>query len=206
MKVVVATRNQHKLVELRRMLADVDLELVGLDDVAPDAGDLREEEDSFRGNALSKARQAVELSGLPALADDSGLEVDALDGAPGVFSARYAGEHGDSAANTAKLLENLRGIPAEKRSARFRCVIALVEPAAAGEGRGVERTFDGTCEGQIAFEAAGTGGFGYDPVFYLPERGVTIAQISDAEKDAISHRGRAVAALRSALLEESLTA
>jgi len=194
-RVVVATRNQHKLVELRRMLACTGVELLSLDEVAPDAGELREEEDSFRGNALSKARQAYALSGLPALADDSGLEVDALDGAPGVYSARYAGEQSDSAANRAKLLASLKAIPEERRGARFRCVIALVEAVGSEDGELLERTFDGSCEGMIALEPAGSGGFGYDPLFFLPDRQLTVAQISDAEKDEISHRGRAVAAL-----------
>lgn len=193
-KVVLATRNQHKLIELRRMLEATGVELVGLDEVAPDGPELIEKEDTFAGNARSKARQAAALADLPALADDSGLEVDALGGAPGVRSARYAGSHGDTAANTALVLEKLAGVPDEERTARFRCVIALYDPTSDGEGR--ERLFEGTCEGRIGHELRGKGGFGYDPVFLIPERGLTVAQLSDAEKDAISHRGQAVSKLK----------
>jgi len=201
-RIVVASRNEHKLRELRRMLVDADVELLGLDDVAPEAPELTEEEETFRGNALSKAYQAAALVGAVAMADDSGLEVDALDGAPGVRSARFAGGHGDAAANTALLLEKLQGVADEDRTARFRCVIALVDPKR-DDGTGqFEITFDGTCEGRIAHEPRGSGGFGYDPVFFLPERGLTVAEISDADKDEISHRGRAVAKLRAFLLEE----
>lgn len=201
-KVVLATRNQHKLIELRRMLAETGVELLGLDDVVPNGPELLEEEDSFEGNALSKARQAAALSALPTLADDSGLEVDALDGAPGIHSARFSGTHGNTAANTALLLEKLRKVPDDSRSARFRCVIALVDPESGGESIG-EQFFEGVCEGRIAREPRGKGGFGYDPVFYLPQRGVTIAELADHEKDEISHRGRAVMRLKDYLLKTS---
>lgn len=199
-KIVLASRNQHKLIEIRRMLADTNVELVGLDEIAPDGPELAEDEDSFLGNARSKAQQAAAIAGLPALADDSGLEVDALDGEPGIHSARFAGAHGDTAANTALLLERLQGVADEERSARFRCVIVLVDPEDPEDG---EIFFDGTCEGRIGRKPRGEGGFGYDPVFFLPERGVTVAQLSDHEKDEISHRGQAVARLRSYLLSTS---
>jgi XTP/dITP diphosphohydrolase len=184
---VLATRNRDKVRELGRMLTGVGIEIVGLDDVAPGSDELHEDEDSFVGNALSKARQAVALTGLPALADDSGLEVDALDGAPGIWSARFAGAHGDYQANNALLLARMSEVPDELRTARFRCVVALVDPES-----GLERTFEGTCEGVIARAPRGRGGFGYDPLFLLPDRGRTVAELPPAEKDAISHRGRAV--------------
>jgi len=186
-RMVLATRNRDKVRELGRMLTGVGIEIVGLDDVAPGSDELHEDEDSFVGNALSKARQAVALTGLPALADDSGLEVDALDGAPGIWSARFAGTHGDYQANNALLLERMSEVPDELRTARFRCVVALVDPES-----GLERTFEGTCEGVIARAPRGRGGFGYDPLFLLPDRGRTVAELPPAEKDAISHRGRAV--------------
>ncbi len=194
-RVVLASRNRHKVRELGRMLEDVGIELVGLDEVAPAAPELVEEGETFAENAVSKAHQAAELTGMPALADDSGLEVDALGGAPGVYSARFAGTHGDTEANNDLLLEKLEGLPDAERTARFRCVIALVDPAA-----GLERTFEGTCEGRIAHERRGQGGFGYDPLFYLPDRGQTVAQLPPAEKDRISHRGNAVRRLREFLL------
>lgn len=189
-RIVLATRNRHKLIELRRLLDAVGVELVGLDEAAPGSPELVEDAETFAGNARSKARQAAAVTGLTALADDSGLEVDALGGAPGVRSARFAGGHGDAKANTALLLERLRGVPDAARTARFRCVIALFDPAT-----GEERLFEGACEGRIAHAERGHGGFGYDPVFFLPDRGLTVAELEDREKDAISHRGRAVARL-----------
>ncbi len=198
LRIVLASRNQHKLIELRRMLDDTEVELIGLDEAAPGSPELTEEEDTFAGNAMSKAKQAGYLTGLPALADDSGLEVDALDGAPGVRSARFAGGHGDSEANTALLLEKLHDVPTEDRAARFRCVAALFELGVDG-AEPVEHLFDGICEGQIGHEPRGSGGFGYDPVFVLPDRNVTVAQLTDDEKDTISHRGRAIRKLRAFL-------
>jgi XTP/dITP diphosphohydrolase len=197
-RLVVATRNRHKLIELRRMLEPSGVLVVGLDEVAPDAPELVEDADTFAENARSKARQVVAITGLPALADDSGLEVDALGGAPGVYSARFAGNHGDARANTALLLERLRDVPDEARAARFRCVIAFADPA-----QGIELLFEGTCEGRIAHEERGQGGFGYDPVFLLPDRGLTVAQLGDDEKDSISHRGHAVRRLAAYLCSTS---
>jgi len=179
------------------MFTDLGIELVGLDAVAPDAPELVEEEDTFEGNAVSKAEQAAEITGLTVLADDSGLEVDALDGAPGVHSARFSGSHGDYLANNNLLLEKMQGVADERRTARFRCVIALIDPKT-----GLRRTFDGACEGRITHEPRGEGGFGYDPLFLLPERGLTIAQLPPEEKDAISHRGNAVRKLVEFLREQ----
>lgn len=195
-RILLATRNRHKLRELGRMFAGLDIELVGLDDAAPGAPELLEEEDTFVGNALSKARQAAELTGMIVLADDSGLEVDALDGAPGVHSARFSGAHGDYQANNDLLLEKMRDVPDELRTARFRCVIALLDVES-----GLERVFDGSCEGRIAHEPSGEGGFGYDPLFFLPDRGLTVAQLPPDEKDGMSHRGNAVRKLMGFLKE-----
>jgi XTP/dITP diphosphohydrolase len=197
-RVVVATRNRGKLRELVPLFEEPDvhlhdLELVTIDELAPDA-ELREDALTFEENALAKARQAAVATGLPALADDSGLEVDALSGAPGVHSARYAGVGASDAANNAKLLEALRGVPPERRGARYRCVAAFVDPA-----RGVELTRAGACEGSLLEAPRGTGGFGYDPLFLVLDRGLTMAEIPLAEKNRLSHRAAAFRALAAAL-------
>ena len=194
--VVLASRNRHKLEELARMLGGLPVRLRALDEVAPDAPELAEDGETFEDNARSKAFEAAALTRLPVLADDSGLEVDALGGAPGVRSARFAGAHGETAANNALLLERLEGVPEPERTARFRCVVAFAAPAVVdAAGRPLVRTFEGACEGLIALAPRGRGGFGYDPLFLLPDRGLTVAELSPEEKDAVSHRGRAVAAL-----------
>jgi XTP/dITP diphosphohydrolase len=141
--------------------------------------------ETFRDNAILKANAFARSAGLPALADDSGLEVDALGGAPGVRSARYAGPGASDADRIALLLRNLAHVPAAQRQARFRCTMALATP------EGLVGTVDGTCEGEIAFAPRGSNGFGYDPVFLLPHLGRTMAELRDEEKHAISHRGRA---------------
>ena len=147
--------------------------------------EVREEGRSFEENALLKARAYAEASGSAALADDSGLEVDALGGEPGVLSARYAGRHGDDGANIALLLHKLSGVPWERRKARFRCVIAIAGPL------GYIELCEGICEGFIAFEPRGSGGFGYDPVFFVPEFGKTMAELPLEVKNKISHRAKA---------------
>jgi XTP/dITP diphosphohydrolase len=195
---VVASRNRKKLAELRRVLdaAGVSLTLLSLDDVAafdeaPETGA------TFEDNALAKARDAFTATGLPSLADDSGLEVEALNGMPGVLSARWSGVHGDDAANTALLLSQLRDVPDARRGAAFVSACALVY----GPGDQDSTVVRGVWPGRIAGEPRGDGGFGYDPVF-LPEGSTrTAAQLSPAEKDAVSHRGRALAALLPALRE-----
>ena len=202
-RVVVATRNRGKLRELVPLFAalDVDVgfdlgfELVAIDDVAPDA-ELREDALTFEGNALAKARQAAAATGLPALADDSGLEVDALGGAPGVRSARYAGVGATDAANNAKLLEALRDVPDAARTARYRCVAAFVDPA-----RGLELARAGACEGRLLAAPRGSGGFGYDPLFVVHTRGLalTMAELGLDEKNRLSHRAAAFRALGAAL-------
>lgn len=180
-KLLLCTGNPGKVAELRAMLLS-DMQLVGL----AEAGlplDLPETGDSFTANALQKARFAFERTGLTCIADDSGLEVNALDGAPGVYSARYAGEAKDAAANMAKLLREMEGL--EDRSARFRTVVALIDASG-------EYTFEGEVRGVITTEPRGTNGFGYDPVF-LPEMSdLTFAELDGKMKNAISHRGQAV--------------
>ena len=151
--------------------------------------------DSYFENALAKARAAAAASGVLALADDSGIEVDALGGAPGVLSARYGGEGLSDEARCAKMLEALRGVPPLKRSASYRCVIAIVEPA------GGEATAEGTVDGILLDERKGTGGFGYDPIFYYPPLDATFAQLSADEKHTVSHRGIAMARARVLLMD-----
>ncbi|MGE5554523.1 MAG: XTP/dITP diphosphatase [Betaproteobacteria bacterium] len=185
---VVASRNRHKVEELKQLLVGLPVEVRSLADY-PGAPEVVEDGDTFAANAIKKAQAAVAFTGEWALADDSGLEVDALDGAPGVHSARFAGEPRSDARNNAKLLALLENVPPERRTARFRSVIALAGPD--GELELVE----GMVEGRIVREPRGTGGFGYDPLFLLPEVGRTMAQLSPEEKNALSHRGRAMAAL-----------
>jgi XTP/dITP diphosphohydrolase len=193
MKVVVATRNRGKLREIVPLLADLGLDLSTIDDLAPDA-ELREDGVTFEENALAKARQAARVTGLPAIADDSGLEVDALGGAPGVISARYAGTPGSDARNNAKLIEAMAAIPGALRTARFRCVAAFVDLA-----RGFEILRSGSCAGEILTEPRGGGGFGYDPLFLVPALAQTMAELSNEEKNRLSHRSVAFRALASAL-------
>ena len=196
MDVVLASRNAHKIKELQAILAEKipSLILHSLDDVGFE-GDIDENGTTYEENALIKARAAMEASGgrWAGLGDDSGLSVDALDGAPGVYSARYAGGHGDHNANNELLLENLRGLPLEERTAHFVCCMACVFP----NGESIVRR--GEVEGLILDEYRGKDGFGYDPLFYIPSKEKTFAELSADEKNAISHRGRAIEALAEAL-------
>ena len=189
-RIVLATRNRHKLEELHRILdaAGLDIELVGADEF-PDLPDIPETEASFAGNALLKAREIARLTGLPAIADDSGLSVDALNGMPGILSARWSGVHGDDAANLDLVLAQLTDVPDRRRGGAFHCAAAIALPD------GTERVVEGTIEGVIIREARGTGGFGYDPIFVPVGGERTLAEMPAAEKDAISHRGRALEAL-----------
>ena len=193
LRVVVASRNRHKVQEINLLVEDLGMQLLGIDEVAPDLP-LHEDEETFEGNALAKARQAAAATGLPAMADDSGLEVDALSGAPGVHSARYAGEPCDDARNNAKLLSALTGVPPDRRSARYRCVAAFIEP---GSGRTL--TAAGACEGIILESPRGRGGFGYDPLFLVPSLGQTMAEIELSEKNRLSHRAAAFRSLAGSL-------
>jgi XTP/dITP diphosphohydrolase len=185
----VATLNRAKGRELGALLAGIPYDIVLLADV-PGAALPEEGGRSYAENALVKARAAARFTGALSVGDDSGLEVDALDGAPGVFSARFGGGDLDDRARTARLLEALRPVPDGGRTARFRCVIAVVDPV------GNEHTVEGVLEGEITRAPRGTGGFGYDPVFLYPPLGRTLAEISSEEKAKVSHRGRAVASLK----------
>ena len=186
-QVFLASRNPKKLEELRRILADVvpDIEVLGLDDVTP-YHEPAETEPTFEGNALLKARAGVEATGLPSLADDSGLCVDALNGMPGVLSARWAGVAKDDAANNRLLLEQLADVPDDRRGAEFRCAVAFCRPG------GEEDVVFGEMRGAVIREQRGSGGFGYDVLFCADGYDVTTAELSIAEKDAISHRGKAL--------------
>ena len=192
MELILASRNQKKIKEMETILAThfPGVRILSLDDVGFE-GDIEENGTTYEENALIKACTAVEAGHhqYPAIADDSGLSVDALDGAPGVYSARYAGGHGDDAANNALLLKNLSHLPVSERTARFVCCIALVYP----DGR--EMTVRGETEGLIIDEARGNGGFGYDPYFYYQPFGKTFSELTAEEKNTISHRGKAIAKL-----------
>lgn len=193
-KIVAGTRNAGKVREIRQALAELPFEVSGI----PDEGlaDVEETGVTFSENAILKARYYAQHTGEYCLADDSGLEVDALGGAPGVYSARYSGEGATDAANNQKLLLALQGVPAEKRTARFRSVLAVAGPD------GSLLLADGTCEGVILVEPKGDGGFGYDPLFWMPDQQKTLAEMTVQEKNAISHRGNALKLLKQKLLSQ----
>ena len=195
MRLLVATQNRGKVAELADMLADIEISWLGLQDI-PSVEEVAETGQTFEENAILKATGYAEQTGLLTLADDSGLEVDALDGRPGVHTARYGGARLTPAQRYTLLLEELAGVPWPNRTARFRCVVALAKPKIL---IGAE---DGACEGLIALEPAGVGGFGYDPIFFLPDRRMTMAQLPADEKHQISHRGRAFAAIKPLLRRE----
>ncbi len=181
---VIATRNAGKIREIMELLSGFAVDIRSLADFGP-IPEVEEDGSTFDENAYKKASFTARVLGLPALADDSGLVVEALDGAPGVYSARWAGEAADDAARCRLLLEKLRG--AENRRAAFQCVISVAVPS------GAALTYEGHCEGLIAEKPAGENGFGYDPVFYYPPLGKTFAQLDRAQKNRVSHRGRALA-------------
>jgi XTP/dITP diphosphohydrolase len=195
-RVVLATKNRKKLDELHRILEaeGMDVELLGID-AFPDLPDIQETESSFAGNALLKAREIARITGLPAVADDSGLCVDALNGMPGIFSARWSGRHGDDDANLDLLLGQLSDVPDRRRTAAFHCAAAVALPD------GTERVVEATLVGVLLRERHGTNGFGYDPIFRPLGYDVTTAQMTAQEKDAISHRGQAMRALAPVLGE-----
>jgi XTP/dITP diphosphohydrolase len=199
-RVVLATRNPHKVTELSRILVTtgVDVSLVGLD-AYPQMPEVAETGLTFADNALLKARAVAAFTGLPAVADDSGLCVDALHGMPGIFSARWSGGHGDDKANLDLLLAQLSDL--SERGAQFVCVAALALPGASAERR--EWTVTGVLAGSLTRERRGTGGFGYDPVFLPTGSSVTTAELSPEGKDAISHRGRALRALAPVIAEHA---
>ena len=193
MKLVLASKNQHKLREMQTILGQLGLEVVLESDVGVDV-EVEETGTTFEENAMLKAKAVMEASGMAAIADDSGLVVDALHGAPGVYSARY-GQRDSDAARTALLLENMKDVPESKRTAHFVSAIACALP----DGRVV--TARGTCEGTILFQTRGDNGFGYDPVFYVPQLGKTFAEADGPEKNSISHRGNALKAFQKAWKE-----
>ena len=191
MKIIIATHNKHKLQEMSRILSPMGYEVVTDRDLGIELTDAEENGETFLDNARIKAESGCRESGLPCIADDSGLCVDALGGAPGVFSARYSGTHGDDDGNNRKLLSELEGVPTEKRTAHFACAICVSFPD------GSEVTATGKCEGYIGYEKKGTNGFGYDPLFMVGDR--SLAEMTAEEKDAISHRGNALKELQKIL-------
>jgi XTP/dITP diphosphohydrolase len=202
---VIATSNEGKLLELRALFGDLPVQLLSLATVLGEKLVIPEDGETFEANAITKARTACKVTGLYALADDSGLEVKALGGRPGVRSARFAHDRATDAENNAALLRELEEVPDEERSARFRCVLALASPWDLDH---VE-TAEGSLQGMIARAPRGSGGFGYDPLFILPEHGGrAVAELDESEKNAISHRARAAKAMRGVIvrtLDRSLT-
>lgn len=193
-EIVVATENPGKLREIKESLRGMDVQILSLRDLPP-LPPIVEDGSTFRENAFKKARTVAHHTGRLTIADDSGLEVDHLEGEPGVRSARFAGESASDADNNRKLLQCLEGIPSSQRGATFRCVIAVVDP------QRKESWVEGTCTGVIGEKERGTQGFGYDPLFIIPELGKTLAEFPLEEKNRISHRGKALAALKRALTD-----
>jgi XTP/dITP diphosphohydrolase len=191
LKIVLATRNIDKVREIKDALRGLAIDILTIDSF-PDVPEIVEDGMTIEQNALKKASVVQGITGGLVLADDTGLEVDFLNGKPGVFSSRFAGEHASYDDNVEKLLSLMKGVPAKKRTARFRCVIALV-------GESIEQTVEGVVEGLILAEKHGTEGFGYDPVFYVPTSGKTLAEMSLDHKNRISHRGLALAKVRTIL-------
>lgn len=196
MKVIFATGNENKLREIRQITADMDIEIVSMKDAGCYA-DVEETGTTFEENAYLKASAIAKKCGLPTLADDSGLEIDYLGKEPGIYSSRYMGEDTPYSVKNAELLRRMEGVPDEERTARFVCAICLVRPDGSSE------TVCATMEGIVAHESAGSNGFGYDPIFFLPDRGCTSAQLSPEEKNLISHRGKALRLMRDILAKEA---
>ncbi len=184
MNIWVATKNSHKVEEIQHILGS-SYSVRSLRDL-PDFPDIEENGTTYSENALIKAKALFKEVNEPVFADDSGLEVDALNGRPGIYSSRYSGFDGDHEKNIEKLLVELAGVPKEKRTARFRCVIAYIDAS------GMEHEFEGIFPGVIGFERSGAGGFGYDPIFMLPEKNCSVAELDSDEKNKISHRARAM--------------
>lgn len=197
-KIIFATGNEDKMKEIRRILADPSLEILSLKDAGIHA-DIDENGKSFEENAMIKAEAISKMTGEIVLADDSGLEIDYLNKEPGIYSARYMGEDTSYRIKNASLIERLAGVPDEKRTARFVCAIAAAFPD------GTVKTTEGVIEGRIGYEERGENGFGYDPIFYVPEFGCTTAELSEEQKNAVSHRGKALEKMRE-ILKESVSA
>lgn len=191
-KIVFATGNQNKMKEIREILANMDVEVVSMKEAGIHA-DIVEDGNSFEENAEIKAKTICEMTGEITLADDSGLEIDYLNKEPGIYSARYMGEDTSYRIKNGNLIQRLEGVPDEKRTARFVCAVAAAFPD------GTVKTVRETMEGRIGYEEKGENGFGYDPIFYLPEYGCTSAELSMEEKNKISHRGKALRAIRDVL-------
>ena len=191
MKYIIATHNMKKRNELARILEPLGVEVLTAEQAGVELTDVEETGTTFEENARLKSESGCKETGMPCIGDDSGLMVDALDGAPGVYSARYAGDHGNAPANIALLLENMKDVPDEKRTARFMCTVCCTYPD------GSEIVVSGKCEGKIGYEPKGDGGFGYDPVFMVGDK--SFAELTAEEKDKISHRGNALKALAEAL-------
>ncbi len=196
-RLIFATGNEHKMVEIREILGELPVEILSMKDVGIKA-DIVENGNTFEENALIKAKEVCKLAGEMVLADDSGLEIDYLNGEPGIYSARYMGEDTSYRIKNQNLIDRLEGVPDEKRTARFVCAIAVAFP----DGRSF--VVRGTIEGIIGYEERGANGFGYDPIFYLPERGVSTAEIPPEEKNSISHRGNALRKMKELLEREEL--
>lgn len=194
MQLVIATNNEDKIREIKHLLDDLSVTILTRDDFL-EFPDIEETGSTLKENAILKAKAISEFCGLPSLADDSGLEVDALNGAPGVYSSRYAGENVTYADNNRKLLKELEGVPDEKRTARFRCVMAICW--------GVDdvQTVEGVAEGFIAGETSGSSGFGYDPLFYYPPAGKRFSEMTLEEKNLVSHRGKALQEVRTVIID-----
>ncbi|MCR4673105.1 MAG: XTP/dITP diphosphatase [Lachnospiraceae bacterium] len=192
--IIFATGNLNKVRELRGILADFPVEIISMKEAGIDA-DIVEDGSTFEENAVIKAEKIRDISGCIVLADDSGLEVDYLGGAPGIYSARFLGEKTPYSVKNAEIISRLQGVPDSSRTARFVCAAAAAFP---DEATVVRR---GTIEGIIGYKEAGENGFGYDPIFFLPERGMTTAQLSPEEKNAISHRGKALRAIREVIAD-----
>lgn len=196
-RLIFATGNEHKMVEIREILGELPVEILSMKDVGIKA-DIVENGNTFEENALIKAKEVCKLAGEMVLADDSGLEIDYLNGEPGIYSARYMGEDTSYRIKNQNLIDRLEGVPDEKRTARFVCAIAAAFP----DGRSF--VVRGMIEGIIGYEERGANGFGYDPIFYLPERGVSTAEIPPEEKNSISHRGNALRKMKELLEREEL--
>lgn len=193
-RIIFATSNEGKMKEIREILKDLNVEVLSMKEAGISA-DIVEDGKTFEENALIKARTIRDLSGCTTLADDSGLEVDALNKEPGIYSARYMGEDTSYDIKNANIIERLSGLEGDARSARFVCAIAVAF------SDGTEETRRGTIEGQIGYEAAGENGFGYDPIFYVPEYGCTTAQLSSEQKNEVSHRGKALRAMKEVICQ-----
>lgn len=195
MRIIFATGNQHKMKEIREILGDIGLEIVSMKEAGIEV-DIVEDGKTFEENAMIKATEIAKLCDDIVLADDSGLEIDYLDKAPGIMSARFMGEDTSYDIKNQALIDKLEGVPKEKRTARFVCAIAAVLPS------GKQIVTRGTIEGMIGYEIAGENGFGYDPIFYVEEYGCTTAQLSPEEKNKVSHRGNALMAMKEKLEKE----